>query len=752
MATSISMLNGYGKSQRSMTSRTSDKQQVLQDGTFSLQPNGKYLCVCGTQLLKASIKRHLASIKHLEKVSGQVVRGSSRTGKDSNTRHLENTRNMAHSVINSKNEVAQALQDGTFSLQPNGKYLCVCGTQLLKASIKRHLASIKHLEKVSGQVVRGSSRTGKDSNTRHLENTRNMAHSVINSKNEVAQALQDGTFTLQPNGKYLCVCGTQLLKASIKRHLASDKHKRMTAPHMRSRTGREQSTGSEGRLTSNEEKGAVRKSQKQANFRLGFAPRTNGTTATVREGERRRREHQKYDDNKPSLERKTRESTEESDSDSTDDSEEEESLGEEEEEESLGEEEEEEEESLGEEEEEEESLGEEEEEEEESLGEEEEEEESLGEEEEEENQEEKEEERGQKYENNEQNQEEEEQSQEEEEENQEEKEEEQSQEEKEEERGQEYEKNEQSQEESEEEFHLQQPWTEHSKREEGELSEEELNLTQLYEQEDTEEEEAFGLRQLYDSELSKGESQSKEEDNTSTESYRMASHPRGNVYVFNYKFTGKHNQRDGADYDSESIQKTFTDMGYRVFVKEDLSRRATLMELKLIRDGESIRNVDSLVMFFLSHGKGVRDFLTEDGQSLCLSRIHRMFTDGQCPALRGKPKIFFANFCRRGAFETCPAFEVSDSPRDMVTVHAAGEGSGALRNASFGTYFIRNLCQVLQEHAGGKSLREIYLELDRSAAERGGTQPMWEDYVFRNFYFSPTKRRDEEIERYNNCR
>lgn len=225
----------------------------------------------------------------------------------------------------------------------------------------------------------------------------------------------------------------------------------------------------------------------------------------------------------------------------------------------------------------------------------------------------------------------------------------------------------------------------------------------------------------------------------SMETYQIASRPRGNVYIFNYKFTGKSNHRSGAEHDPEKLQVMFTKMGYRVSVKEDLSRRATLTELKLIRESESLKEVDCMIMFILSHGKGVRDFLTEDGSSLSLPRIQGMFTDAECPALRGKPKIFFANFCRTGDFETCPNFKASDFPRDVVTIHAAGEGLDALRSTLFGTFFVRNLCQVVQEHAARKSLREIYLELDRSATERGGTQPMWEDFAFRKFYFNPTE-------------
>ncbi|XP_037796835.1 nucleolin-like isoform X2 [Penaeus monodon] len=558
-----------------------------------------------------------------------------------------------------QNEVAQALQDGTFTLQPNGKYLCVCKSEILKSSIKNHLATAKH--KMATQKL---PKETKRSN--HLEKTRNTAKSMLAPRNEVAQALQDGTFTLQPNGKYLCVCKSEILKSSIKNHLATAKHKEMATTHMRSRTGREERTGSEGKLSRNEMQGATPMFKKQVKFSTASAPRVNGMVPVAREREMRPSDHhrQNYAKKEKSRKSETREPcpVEEGDSD-TGDSEEEVGL-------SQGEDE-------GEEEEEEISQGEEE------QRQEEEEEEQSQEEEEEQSQEEEEEEQSQ------------------------EEEEEQSQEEEEEEQSQEEEEEEQSQEEEDE-----QSQEEEEKEQSQELSEEESQ-------------------------------QSKGGDNrdlsTSTAPYRMASQPRGNVYIFNYKFAGKHNYREGAEHDSETIQATFTNMGYRVFTKESLSRRATLMELKLIRDEASIRDVDSMIMFFLSHGKGVRDFLTEDGLSLCLSRIHQMFTDAQCPALRGKPKIFFTNFCRKGGFETCPVFEASDPPRDMVTIHASGEGIDALRNTAFGTYFIRNLCQVLQEHAGKKSLRDIYLELDRSAAERGGTQPMWEDFVFRNFYFSPTK-------------
>ncbi|XP_063612148.1 caspase-1-like [Penaeus indicus] len=216
--------------------------------------------------------------------------------------------------------------------------------------------------------------------------------------------------------------------------------------------------------------------------------------------------------------------------------------------------------------------------------------------------------------------------------------------------------------------------------------------------------------------------------------YTMTSDPPGHVYVFNNDFEGHELERRGAKQDSDNLQKTFIRMGYEVFLLKNLSARRTMAEVDRIRSDSALAKVDALIMVFLSHGKRDIKFQAQDGKTLDLRKIRRNFTHSLCPNLKGKPKIFFTNFCRGKDLQT--QTDGVEPTRDMVTIHACQDGIAALRNPRSGTYFVRALCSVLQEHAAHKSLRDIYYELERKMREMKGTVPQWEDDVFRDFYFT----------------
>ncbi|XP_037796839.1 caspase-2-like isoform X2 [Penaeus monodon] len=216
--------------------------------------------------------------------------------------------------------------------------------------------------------------------------------------------------------------------------------------------------------------------------------------------------------------------------------------------------------------------------------------------------------------------------------------------------------------------------------------------------------------------------------------YSVRSDPPGHVYVFNNDFKGHEQERRGAKQDSRNLQQTFTSMGYKVFLLENLSAQQTMAEVDRIRSDPALARVDALVMVFLSHGKRALKFLAQDRATLDLRKIRRNFTNSLCPNLKGKPKIFFTNFCRGRELQI--QTDGVEPTRDMVTIHAVQHGIAALRHTRDGTYFVKALCLVLQKHAADKSLRDIYLELERKTKEINGTLPQWEDDAFREFYFT----------------
>ncbi|XP_066970767.1 uncharacterized protein [Macrobrachium rosenbergii] len=242
-------------------------------------------------------------------------------------------------------------------------------------------------------------------------------------------------------------------------------------------------------------------------------------------------------------------------------------------------------------------------------------------------------------------------------------------------------------------------------------------------------------------------SQSSEDPNTSREStaqvqpYEVNTEPRGFVYVFNYKFTGKRTdpkERKGAEQDTVNLVKTFTDMGYKVIPLEDMTAKETRDYIETIRLSPELEKVAALILFFLSHGNEAYRFYAEDGEMLDLQQdVWSKLTNTSCPSMKSKPKIIFANFCRGLDSEMNECDAVKDVPRDLVTIHAATEGITARRNPRFGTHFVQALCGALRLYAQKYDLRKIYEELDPISKSLGGTQPKWEDSRFKTFYFNP---------------
>lgn len=231
-------------------------------------------------------------------------------------------------------------------------------------------------------------------------------------------------------------------------------------------------------------------------------------------------------------------------------------------------------------------------------------------------------------------------------------------------------------------------------------------------------------------------SQQRASHGKSRRKYSVVSTPRGHVYVFNNTFEGQgKSQRTGAKLDSINIYETFRKMGYDVFVLEDLTGAQTLEAFKSIRGNAALSSVDALIIFILSHGVDPYTFRANDGQEICLHKIRFSFTNRGCPYMKGKPKIFFTNYCRGDQMEKREVDSL-EVPCDMVTIHAAIEGVMAHRLKSSGTVFVKCLCEVLNRHARTMDLRELYGEIGDKMRQNKGTRPMWEDYGFERFFFN----------------
>ncbi|XP_064092856.1 uncharacterized protein LOC135205712 isoform X9 [Macrobrachium nipponense] len=208
---------------------------------------------------------------------------------------------------------------------------------------------------------------------------------------------------------------------------------------------------------------------------------------------------------------------------------------------------------------------------------------------------------------------------------------------------------------------------------------------------------------------------------------------KGRVFVFNVL-----KDRPGAEADTKNIKETFQRLGYEVSIDEDFTKDRLYSKITKIQSDKTLADARALIVFILSHGEAIDTFICSDKETANLSDIKRAFTNSKCPALKGKPKIFFANFCRGCDIEIYMHDERNrkfEALVDTVVVHASHEGVKALRSKDKGTVFVQSLCEVLSNTEISKKFRVVYYCLHQKMASKRGTTPMLTDYVFKEFTF-----------------
>ncbi|KAG5267699.1 hypothetical protein AALO_G00224660 [Alosa alosa] len=201
---------------------------------------------------------------------------------------------------------------------------------------------------------------------------------------------------------------------------------------------------------------------------------------------------------------------------------------------------------------------------------------------------------------------------------------------------------------------------------------------------------------------------------SSIEVYNMNSKPRGTCVIFNnVNFTdGK--KRSGSDQDADALENTFKWLGFEVKVLRD--RGVQDMKDKLEELSKKVTDADCcFICCVLSHGNatGVQGC---DNAVLPICDILSPFSGIRCPALAGKPKVFFIQACRGSEMqkkvniqadslgEKEVEFESDFSLDSIISIPefadflismSTFEGCFALRNPERGSWFIQSLCDHL---------------------------------------------------------
>ncbi|XP_050711898.1 uncharacterized protein LOC126995985 isoform X5 [Eriocheir sinensis] len=224
--------------------------------------------------------------------------------------------------------------------------------------------------------------------------------------------------------------------------------------------------------------------------------------------------------------------------------------------------------------------------------------------------------------------------------------------------------------------------------------------------------------------------------------YRNLSMPRGLVLIFNYCFPGHGRQeRHGAKRDSFNIKTLFHRMGYLVYLYEDLRKSETERALASTQNNPCLKDYGCLIVFILSHGKDDQIFFTASGleeDCMRLDDVRYRFTDTGCPALKGKPKLFFVNFCRNKRQTGYDGMSPPHlEPLDMMTLYSCINTFQTPRDPELGTFFVQAWCEVLAAHAHDEELLELHFRVSQLMREMNGSVPEQQGYHFKKFYFNP---------------
>ncbi|XP_060782592.1 caspase-6-like [Neoarius graeffei] len=221
------------------------------------------------------------------------------------------------------------------------------------------------------------------------------------------------------------------------------------------------------------------------------------------------------------------------------------------------------------------------------------------------------------------------------------------------------------------------------------------------------------------------------------EEYNMKHKRRGLALIFNqenFYWQLRLNPRNGSTADRNNLKKRFEQLDFEVRVFDDHKRDEIL---RIITEAAGANHVDAdcFVCVFLSHGENGHVY-ANDGQ-IEIQDMTSLFRGDKCQSLVGKPKIFILQACRgdkhddpvtpmdvvdshmvnevvvdAGVVQTLPA------GADFIMCYSVAEGFYSHRETLNGSWFIQDLCELLQEYGSTLEFTELLTLVNRKVSQR----------------------------------
>ncbi|KAL7403938.1 hypothetical protein ABVT39_007491 [Epinephelus coioides] len=253
--------------------------------------------------------------------------------------------------------------------------------------------------------------------------------------------------------------------------------------------------------------------------------------------------------------------------------------------------------------------------------------------------------------------------------------------------------------------------------------------------------------------------------------YKMDNIRRGLALIFNqerFNWRLGLNDRHGTEADGKNLEKRLTELKFEVRAYDDLGKKD--VEDRITEAAEADHSdADCFLLVFLSHGNDDHVF-AKDGK-IPIQDITSLFKGDKCRSLVGKPKIFIFQACRGDKHDdpvtACDAVDsvlktnevvvnasgVHTLPAgaDFIMCYSVAEGYFSHRETIKGSWYIQDLCELLQEYGNSLEFTELLTLVNRKVSMRsveksrdrnaiGKKQvPCFASMLTKKLYFRPKK-------------
>ncbi|TTR03965.1 Caspase-6 [Bagarius yarrelli] len=220
------------------------------------------------------------------------------------------------------------------------------------------------------------------------------------------------------------------------------------------------------------------------------------------------------------------------------------------------------------------------------------------------------------------------------------------------------------------------------------------------------------------------------------EEYNMKHKCRGLALIFNqenFYWQLRLYPRNGTNADEDNLINRFRELDFEVRAFTDKKREEILHHITDAAKA-NYADADCFVCVFLGHGENGHVY-AYDGQ-IDIQEMTSLFRGDKCPSLVGKPKIFILQACRgdhtmirsllwtlwtqggqsgvvdAGVVQTLPA------GADFIMCYSVAEGFYSHRETLKGSWFVQDLCELLQQYASTLEFTELLTLVNRKVSHR----------------------------------